>query len=151
MFAFGASDNIPALGKALREAKHLDVWDSGVLALRHWIGREPGQDMKLYEGLMKTGGMSEIQADTVLHLLHDFPRESLDRPEVYETLIDYLNNDLLAIRGLAYWHLSRMAPEGTKFGYSPLDPKETRDKAIAKWKEFIPPGKLPPKRKPSTN
>lgn len=144
MFALGATDNLPGLAQAMRDAKHLDVWDSGVLALRHWIGREPGQDMKLYERLTQNVKMTDIQADTVLQLLHDFSYDTLSRPETYETLIEYLDSDLLAIRGLAHWHLYRLSPEGKKFGYNPLDPKETRQKAIAKWKEFIPAGKLPP-------
>jgi len=47
----------------------------------------------------------------------------------------------LAIRGLAYWHLSRLAPAGLKFGYAPLAPKEQRDAAIKEWRKL----ELPPK------
>jgi hypothetical protein len=146
--AMGAVDDLERLGKALREAKHPDVWDNGVLALRHWIGRCPGQDQTLYKRLVDLG-YPAIQAATVMQLLHSFGEENLARPELYHTLMDFLEHDKLAIRGLAYWHLSRLVPEGKEFKYNPLDPKEKRDKAIAKWKKLIPEGQMPPK--PKTN
>jgi hypothetical protein len=79
----------------------------------------------------------------VLQLLHSYGDEELSRPETYEVLIDYLKSDRLAIRGLAYWHLVRIVPSGRSIGYNPLDPKEKRDEAAAKWRELIPAGKLP--------
>jgi hypothetical protein len=69
----------------------------------------------------------------------------LARPETYQTLIDYLDHEKLGIRGLAYWHLSRLVPEGKKFGYHPADSEKKRLAAAAKWKNLIPEGKMPPK------
>src|SRR5207237_3767339 len=39
-----ALDELELLGKTMKNTKHKEVWDAGVLALRHWIGRCPGQD-----------------------------------------------------------------------------------------------------------
>jgi hypothetical protein len=147
VFIMGALDDLPRLGKALGEAKHLDVWDNGVLALRHWIGRGPGQDQRLYRGLIESGGFSPVDAEAVLQLLHSFGDADLARPETYEVLIDYLSHDRLALRGLAYWHLIRLVPAGKEFGYNPLDPKEAREAAVRKWKQLIPAGQLPPRSK----
>jgi hypothetical protein len=144
IMASAAFDDLERLGKALREAKHPDVWDNGVLALRQWIGRGPGQDMILYKGLLEKAKLNPVQAETVMQLLHSFSDEDLANPALYQTLIDYLSHDQLAIRGLANWHLYRLVPEGRDFGYNPLAPKEDRDKAIAKWKLLIPVGKMPP-------
>lgn len=143
VFAMGALDDLPRLGKALSQSKHPDVWDNGVLALRHWLGRGPGQDQKLYQGLMEKFNYTPVQAETVLQLLHSFSDEDLAQPETYQTLIDYLDHDKLAIRGLAYWHLSRLAPAGRKLGYSPHDSKEERQAAVKKWRNLLPPGKVP--------
>jgi uncharacterized protein (TIGR03000 family) len=149
VFAMGALDDLPRLAKVLQTSRREDVWDNGVLALRHWIGRAPGQDQKLIEGLRKNNTkMTEVQAETILQLLHSFGDNAISHPEWYETMIDYLDHHLLAMRGLAYWHLSRVVPEGRKFGYHPLDSKEQREKAIAEWRKLIPPGKLPPKATP---
>jgi hypothetical protein len=144
VYTMGATDDLTRLGKALRETKYPDVWDSGVVALRHWIGRGPGQDQILYARLLDRQ-YTPVQAETVMQLLHSFSDEELTQPELYHSLMDFLDNENRAIRGLAYWHLSRLVPEGQKFGYNPLDAKPERAAAIAKWRKHIPMGKLPPK------
>jgi hypothetical protein len=147
IIVMGALDDLPRLGKAMRGAKHPDVWENGVLTLRHWIGRAPGQDQILYQGLVQSGNFSPVEAETILQLLHSYGDADLARPETYETLIAYLSHDQAAIRGLAYWHLSRLVPAGKKFGYNPLDPKDKRDAAVKQWKKLIPSGQLPPRSK----
>jgi hypothetical protein len=141
----GAFDDLPRLGKALGEAKHADVWDHAVRVLRHWLGRAPGQDVKLYQALIDTRGYTPVQAETVIEFLHGFSEDARARPETYEMLIDYLADDKLAVRGLAYWHLIRLAPAGAGIAYDPLAAKAERAKARQEWKKLIPPGKLPPK------
>jgi hypothetical protein len=148
-FAAGAFDQLEILGKALRETKHPDVWDNGVIVLRHWIGRAPGQDLVLYKALVEKKKYSPVHAETVLQLLHSFGDDDLARPELYEALIQYLNHENLAVRGLAYWHLSRLVPAGKEFGYNLMDEKDARVKAIDKWKKLIPPGQVPAKPSPS--
>ncbi len=140
----GATDDLRRLGQALAAAKHPDVWDNGVLALRHWIGRGPGQDQKLYKMLVEEVKMPAAQAQTVMHLLHSFGEDDVKQPATYQALIGLLESDRLAIRGLAHWHLYRLAPAGQKFGFDPLAPAEKRAEAVKRWRELIPPGKLPP-------
>jgi hypothetical protein len=141
----GALDDLPRLGQAVSNSSNLDVWDNGVLTLRHWIGRGPGQDLKLYHTMIANGKYTPAQATTVLNLLHSFGEDDLAQPETYEALIKYMESDNLAIRGLAHWHLSRLVPAGTKFGFNPLAPKEERQRAVKLWRELIPVGKMPPK------
>jgi hypothetical protein len=143
VFIMGATDDLEKLGKTMQSTKHQEVWDAGVLALHHWIGRCPGQDQKLYDALLEKVKMKPVQAETVMDLLHTYGDDDLAKPETYEMLITYLQSDLLAVRGLAYWHLERLVPEGKKIGYSPLASKDERDKAIHAWQELLPPGKLP--------
>jgi hypothetical protein len=139
----GATDDLRRLGEALVGAKHADVWDNGVLVLRHWIGRGPGQDQKLYKALTEGARMPASQAETVMDLLHGFSEDDLTHPITYQALLVLLESDRLAIRGLAHWHLTRLAPEGREFGYDPLAPKEQRQVALKKWQKLIPPGKVP--------
>jgi hypothetical protein len=147
--AMGALDDLERLGTALRESKNQDDWDTGVLTLRHWIGRAPGQDQILHHGLISRGKFTPIDAETVMQLLHSFGESDLARPETFETLIDYLGHKKLAIRGLAYWHLRRLVPAGKAFGYNAWDSEEKRQEAINKWKNLIPSGKLPPRHNAS--
>jgi hypothetical protein len=134
----GAQDDLDRLGEILRDAKNFDLWDSAVKTLRHWIGRAPGQDMKLYQGLIERKQFKPIQAETVLQLLHDFDDKARSRPETCECLVELLDSDKLALRGLAYWHLSRLRPEGKKFGYNPVSSKEERAAAVKEWRKLIP-------------
>jgi hypothetical protein len=143
ILAMAALDQLERLGKALREAKHPDVWENGVVALRHWIGRGPGQDQLLYKALIESANYKPVHAETVVQLLHSFGEADLASPETYQTLIDYLDHQHLAIRGLAHWHLYRLVPAGRDIAYNPLDPKEAREAAVQKWRKLLPPGKLP--------
>jgi len=143
--AMSALDDLQGLARALQQAKHPDVWDNGVIALRRWIGRDPGQDPILYQRLIQVGKFSPVHAETVMQLLHSYGDDDLARPETYQTLLDYLEHDKLAIRGLAYWHLSRLVPAGKKFSYDPLGPKPEREAALRKWRGLIPDGQVPPR------
>jgi hypothetical protein len=143
LHAVAALDKLDLLGKALRSAKHPDAWETGVEALRHWIGRGPGQDQILYQRLIDVAKYKPVHAETVLDLLHSFGESDLALPETYQTLLDYLDHEQLAIRGLAYWHLSRLVPAGRAIGYNPLDPKAARAEAVQKWHQLLPPGKVP--------
>jgi hypothetical protein len=145
IFAAAGLDQLERLAKALREAKHPDVWENGVLALRHWIGRAPGQDQLLYKGFIEIGKYKPVHAETVLQLLHSFGENELASPETYQTLIDYLDHPQLAIRGLAHWHLYRLVPAGQAIPYNPLDPPEARAAAVQKWRKLVPPGTVPPR------
>jgi hypothetical protein len=147
VYGLGALDNLPALVNALSDPKHEDVREVAVVALRHWIGRGKGQDLKLYDVLVKEKQFSPNQAAIVLQLLHSFGDPDLARPATYETLIDYLMHDKLAIRELAWWHLYRLVEAGKDVAYDAAAPEAQRQAAYDKWKELIPSGKLPPQPK----
>jgi hypothetical protein len=142
----GATDDLEPLADLLKNTKHQDVWDAGIVALRTWIGRGAGQDLLLYKGLMEKGKLSAAEAAGVLDLLHTFGDEDLSRPETYHVLINYLGSERVSLRELAYWHLQRLVPGGAEIGYAPLDPKEKRDAAIKEWRKLVPAGKLPAKK-----
>jgi hypothetical protein len=145
VYLMGATDDLERLGQALTETKRVDVWNSGVLALRHWIGRAPGQDQKLYLALIAKGKFKPGEAETTVQLLHSFGDDDLAKPETYEFLIDTLDSDRLALRGLANWHLHRLVPAGRKLAFNPWGTKEERMASVEAWQKLIPPGKLPPK------
>jgi len=134
VLAMAALDQLERLGKAVRETKHPDVLENAVVALRNWIGRCPGQDQILYKGLIEIAKYQPVHAETVVQLLHSFGEADLASPETYQTLIDYLDHQHLAIRELAYWHLYRLVPAGRQIGYNPLDNNEAREAAIQKWR-----------------
>jgi hypothetical protein len=145
IYVMAALDKLAAIGTAFRETKHPDVLDISIVALRHWIGRGAGQDQILYNRLVEGAKLKPVHAETIMQLLHGFGEVDLGRPETYQTLIDYLDHDLLGIRALAYWHLYRLVPAGRDLGYNPLEAKDNRETAVKKWRALVPRGKVPPR------
>jgi hypothetical protein len=144
VYAAAALDDLPELVAALSDPQHEGTRGAAIIALRHWIGRVPGQDMRLFHFLVQSKDYSENQAAIVLQLLHSFGINSLAQPATYETLIDYLLLNKLAIRQLAKWHLYRLVPAGKDIAYNPAGSKAERQRAFDQWKKLIPDGKLPP-------
>jgi hypothetical protein len=142
----GATDNLDGLINCLLKGPTPDLWENGVRVIRHWIGREPGQDQKLYQVLIDKHQLTAAQAETVLQLLHSFGDDALTLPETYEGLLDLMESDQLSIRGLAHWHLYRLVPSGRKIGFDPLADPAKRAQAVKEWRRRIPAGKLPPSK-----
>jgi hypothetical protein len=145
----GAMDDLEGVGEVINETKYADTWDRAVVVVRHWLGRRPGQDQILYQRMLDRRGLKPAQAASVMQLLHSFGDAELAQPDLYTTLVKYLDSDVLGVRGLAHWHLVRLVPEGKTIGYNPLDPKDKRDKDREQWTklvdDLIEKGKLPPK------
>jgi hypothetical protein len=145
VYGLAAIDRLEPLGDAVMTTKQEDVGDHAVLALRHWLGRGPGQAQRFYTMLTEKRGYSAAHAAILVQLLHSFGDEDLACPECYEMLIEYIKHDKQAIRGLAQWHLRRLVPAGRDIHFDPAGPVEDRDQAYKAWKKLIPDGKLPPK------
>ncbi len=146
VYALGALDDLPPLIDAVSSSKFSDVRSTAVIALRHWIGRAAGQDLKLYDALLKKG-YTDRNAHRFVQLLHSFSNQQKATPATYETLIELLGAENPAIRELANWHLVRLAPKGQDINFNPLGTAQEREEAVKKWKELIPAGKLPAKEK----
>jgi hypothetical protein len=139
----GALDDVQRLGRTLHETKHADTWDMAVVAMRHWLGRGPGQDRKLYDGLTKVKGFTPVQAEAVIDMLFGFNETDRSRPELYQLLINYLGSNKLALRGLAHWHLVRLVPGGSAVPFDLHATAETRKEEQAQWKKLVPSGEVP--------
>jgi hypothetical protein len=145
LVTLGATDDLGALGRVLSGAKTAEEWGFGITILRHWLGRCPGHDQKLYETLTSPAhGYSPANAKIIMQLLFGFAPDDLQQPETYEVLIDYLTHDQAAIRNLAAWHLIRMVPQGKAIAYTPSGTKAECEKVALEWKKLIPAGQLPP-------
>jgi hypothetical protein len=144
----GATDDLSGLVDALGNAKHADVRNSAVVVLRHWIGRGPGQDAKLYRFLIDRRKYSAGQAEIVLQLLHSFSDVARHQAETYESLIAYLGHDKLPIRELAWWHLLRLVAAAKDIPYDPAGPAVERERAAGRWRKLLRDGKLPPREEP---
>lgn len=145
VFGLAAINDIDRVMQALDDPRRAEVRRAAALALRHWIGADAGRDRLLYHFLVDQLKYSKHHSATVLQLLHS--AFAADEPETYETLIEYLRHDKLAIRELAWRHLSRLVPEDIAAPYDPAASPAQRAKAYEAWKELIPSGSLPARKK----
>lgn len=143
--ALAAIDRLDKVGEVLMKTPHEDVWDNAVLALRHWLGRQAGNDQTFYKFLVEKRDCKPAHAEQILQLTRSFSDEDIHSPVCYEMLIDYLKHEKQAVRGLAQWHLRRLVPQGRKIHFNPGGPQEEWEKAFEEWKKLIPDGKMPPK------
>jgi hypothetical protein len=145
VLGLAALGEVNRVAEALADPERADTRRAAVIGLRHWIGEEAGRDQRLYQMLIDRQRYSKAQAETILQLLHS--PFSANQPETYETLIAYLYHSKLAIRELAWWHLTRLVPGGAVVPYDPAASEAERARAAAAWKKHIPSGSLPPKEK----
>lgn len=138
-----AVDDLAHLGEVFATTKYPDLSEFGVLVMRNWLGRSPGQDARLHAGLVKLKSYTPAEAETVIMFLHGFTKEDVATPELYQGLIDYLDHPKLALRVLSHWHLVRLVPEGRSIPYHPHADQEARDKTYKEWRKLLPEGKLP--------
>jgi hypothetical protein len=149
----GALDAVADLVNVLDDAdKDRSVRVEAINALRHWIGRDAGQEAILYDprtqsgALIKERGFVPTDAVTFMELLHTPGQQQLDAPAYWASLIDDLKSDRLAIRELGFFHLRRWVRDWQTTGYDPTGTPEARRAAYDAWKKLIPDGKLPPSR-----
>ena len=136
VLGLAALDDVVRVAEALADERYADVRDTAVMALRHWIGKGRGHDRELYERLMtRQLGYTKGQAEILVQLLHS--PFAANQPETYEVLLAYLRHGKLAIRELALWHLTRLAPAGRDIRYDPAGPEAERKKAAAEWDKVL--------------
>jgi hypothetical protein len=144
LVTLGAMDELGTLGESLAGAKTVEEWDFGITVVRHWLGRGPGQDQRLYEILTAVRGYSAAQSKILMQLLFGFSATQLKAPETYQVLIDYIAHEKPAIRNLAVWHLVRLVPQGRVIPYTPNGTPAEAVKTQEAWKKLVPAGELPP-------
>ena len=149
--ALGALDELPQLLQVLNAKDHADARDMAVLVLRHWLGRSPGQSVRLYQFLTKTDGYNPTQAKNLLYLINGIEDEKLKQAETFDVLSHALNHSKMPVRELARWHLVRLVPDGKSIAYDAAAPEDQRLQAIAQWRRLVPEGKLPPPPKKKTS
>lgn len=141
--ALGALDELPRLMQVLSNQEHADTRDMAILVIRHWLGRAPGQSIRLFNHLTKNEGYTPTQAKNLLHLFNGIEEDKLRQPETFDLLIGALNHPKMPARELARWHLVRLVPEGKAIAYDAAAAEPMRLRAIAEWRRLIPEGELP--------
>jgi hypothetical protein len=132
----GAMGNYSSLLDCLADAKHPEVRAVAIDELRHLLGLSAKNDEKLRKAL-KQKNYSNGPSQTILQLLHGVSLQDWSNPTVRAVVVDYLVNDNLAIRQLAYTLLSALEPDGRKIPYDPAGDSESRHRGCEAWKKLV--------------
>lgn len=135
-------DGVGSVIKVLNGDKSAEVRKAAAYALRSFAGRGTDQVQQLYTALadqkIKAG-----QAGILTHLLQGFSPEERNRPELYDSLIEYLGHDLMGIRHLAADQLAQLVPAGKDIAFDAAAGADARARAQEAWRKLIPSGSLP--------
>jgi len=140
---FGALDDLSSLIDALDQDNFRDVRFAAIQTMQAWIASSRDAEYRLYklfENKYKLG-----QAANMMELLHMtwYSSQAQKDPTTYDTLIGYLDNDLMPIRELAAYHLYRLVQGQPVPPFNATWPREDRRRTQENWRRVIPPGKLP--------
>src|SRR5262249_31599413 len=131
-----ALDDVAMVFGLLNTDKTKGVRDAAAAALRNFQGRGAAEDLRVFQAVTQAN-IKPGPATIVMELLHGMPESARDRPETFDALITYLQNDVQAIRHLAAGQLQRLAPKGKDIDYDAAAPAEQRAAAADAWRKRI--------------
>jgi hypothetical protein len=130
-----ALDAVEYLADSINDDSFI-VRSVGIREVQHWTGLAPERDLQFYKILIDRENYSADQATAAMQLMHPMKPEDQQKPEIVAALFDAMRHDKIAVRELAYLHLSYSDPAGAKeVGFFDAAADEgLRDPVLQKWK-----------------
>lgn len=125
--------HLEPLVQALAESEFGESRQAAFDGLRLWLVGASGRGKELREELGRWFQQSEV--DTVYRLLWGFNKSDGVARETSGQLVDWLSNDHVAIREMAFYHVSRITDR--KYEYRPDVPAGRRSAAVGRWKAHL--------------
>jgi hypothetical protein len=121
------------LVQALAESKYSESRQVAFDGVRQWLVGGAGRSDALKVELGRWFEQSDVE--TVHRLLWGFDKADGAGQETSEQLVDWLGHDHIAIREMAFYHVSRIT--GRKYEFRPDAAAGRRNKAVARWKSHL--------------
>jgi hypothetical protein len=119
---------VPALG-----AEHQEARVAAIQGLRQWLPKDPKNEDLLREELGRIFRAENVAP--MVRLLWGFRTEDAQQPETSRRLVDWLKDEQIAIRELAFFFINRLT--GRTYDFLPMAPAPERRAAIARWEEYL--------------
>jgi hypothetical protein len=119
---------VPALG-----AEHQEARVAAIQGLRQWLPKNPENEKLLRDELGRIFRAENV--DPMVRLLWGFRTEDAQRPEISRQLVDWLKDDQIAIRELAFFFINRLT--GRTYDFLPMAPAPERRAAVARWEDYL--------------
>lgn len=121
---------VEPLVQVLAESIFAESRQAAFDGLRLWLVAEPGRGKRLQESLRDS--FEESQVSAVFRLLWGFNKADGAGKETSRQLVDWLSDGHVAIREMAFYHVSRMT--GRKNDYRADASSGRRQAAVARWR-----------------
>ncbi|WP_437185671.1 hypothetical protein SH668x_002784 [Planctomicrobium sp. SH668] len=119
---------VPAL-----KSEHQESRLAAIEGVRQWLIMSPDHPALLNEELKR--GFREESIGTLEKMLWGFPDSDAHDPAVSRQLIDWMSDEHIAIRQLAFEFVSRVV--GKTYDYMPMAPIAERRAAIQRWEDYV--------------
>jgi hypothetical protein len=130
--ALGGADKVAA---GLSDAASTEVRRAAIFALQHQLGRRADGDQHVQTLIAKQ--FPARQAAIIVRLLRGFSAGDQTRPETWQTLVNYLQHENLAVRELAVWTLSGLVPKAKNIPYDAAAGADDRRRGQEEWLRLI--------------
>ena len=129
----GLTAQLEPLVQALAESKYSESRQVAFDGVRQWLVGGVGRSDALKVELGRWFEQSDVE--TVHRLLWGFDKADGAGQETSEQLVDWLSHDHIAIREMAFYHVSRIT--GRKYEFRPDAAAGRRNKAVARWRSHV--------------
>ncbi|WP_437229131.1 hypothetical protein SH661x_001272 [Planctomicrobium sp. SH661] len=116
------------------QSDHQESRLAAIQALREWLGEDPEQNTVLLEQELGKTFRGE-SVPTLERLLWGYSVQDAANPHVSRQLLDWMKDDQIAIRQLAFENVSRLV--GKTYDYLPMAPPAERRAALGRWDEYL--------------
>ena len=125
---------VEPLAQTLYESEFSESRAAAFDGLRLWVARQQERGVQLTAELEKF--FAPETARIAYRLLWGFSKADAASGEVSRQLVDWLSHDHLAIRQMAFDHVSRLT-DGRRYKYDPDGPRPQRQAAVQRWWEHL--------------
>jgi hypothetical protein len=125
-------DEIPVLVRVLT-SPHVEAREAAITGLREWMMMTPDNAPRLEEEVSRV--FRDQEAPIVVKLLWGLTEKEARNEADSMQVVEWLNNDNIAIRELAFMEAFRLA--NRDFQYRPQNPEKQREAAIMRFRELV--------------
>ena len=133
-YTLGLVDDVPMLVKAL-QSEHEETRLAAIWSLRGWLPTNP-QNTALLETEVARHFPTEDVSD-VVQLLWGYSMEDARDKSTSAHLLSWMDHKEIAIRELAFFHVSRLVGRTSAHGYRPNLANTPRNAALMGWRNHI--------------
>ena len=133
-YTLGLVDEVPLLVKAL-QSEHEKTRQAAIWSLRGWLPCGPNNTDLLTQEVSRIFPDDDV-AD-IVELLWGYSREDARDRVISSQLVDLMNHKEIAIRELAFFHVSQLTTRTNAHGYRPNLADSPRQAALHGWRNML--------------